>query len=67
MPRWLLIPANAKDHVESMELVIPTKIGDIDIPPLSVYAVGAHMHWAGVDMKIEVERANPDGQPAKAG
>lgn len=60
-----MIPANAKGHTESMELTIPSKVGDVEIPQLSVYAVGAHMHWAGVDMKIEVERQNPGSQPAK--
>jgi hypothetical protein len=60
-----MIPGNAKAHTESMELTIPTKVGDVDIPQLSVYSIGAHMHWAGVDMKIEVERANPGAQPAK--
>ncbi len=61
-----LVPANAPAHVESMELTIPSKIGDFDVPPQSVYAVGTHMHWAGVDMKIEVERANPaPDQPAR--
>lgn len=60
-----MIPANAKSHTESMELTIPPKVGDVEIPQLSVYAVGAHMHWAGVDMKIEVERPNPGSQPAK--
>ncbi|MBX3219864.1 MAG: hypothetical protein KF795_05045 [Labilithrix sp.] len=61
-----IIPSNVKGHTESMELVIPEKIGDITVPDLGVYAVGAHMHWAGVDMKIEVERKAPQGaQPAK--
>jgi hypothetical protein len=33
---------------------------------MSLLGVGSHMHWAGVDMKIEVERRNPvPGQPAK--
>ena len=51
-----MIPADVKGHTESMELVIPEKIGDVTVPELGVYAVGSHMHWAGVDMKIEVER-----------
>jgi hypothetical protein len=60
------IPANAKNHTETMELVLPKKVGDFEIPPLSIYAVGAHMHWAGVDMKIEIERQQPTAeQPAK--
>ena len=61
-----VIPSNVKGHTESMELVVPEKIGNVTMPELAVYSVGAHMHWAGVDMKIEVERkAPPDGQPAK--
>ncbi len=61
-----VIPSNVKGHTESMELVVPEKIGEVTLPELSVYSVGAHMHWAGVDMKIEVERKAPsDGQPAK--
>lgn len=58
------IPANSKGHTETMELVLPSKIGDFEIPPFNVYSVGSHMHWAGVDMKIEIERQNPaEGQP----
>lgn len=61
-----VIPPNAKRHTEAMELTIPSKVGDFELPPLSVYATGAHMHWAGVDMKIEVERKAPaPDQPAK--
>lgn len=60
-----VIPPNAKGHTESMELTVPEKIGDVAVPELGVYAVGAHMHWAGVDMKIEVERKAPSAaQPA---
>lgn len=61
-----IIPPNAKDHFESMELVVPEKIGDINFEPVGVYAVGSHMHWAGVDMKVEIDRKVPtEGQPAK--
>ena len=56
-----LIPSNAKDHVESMEVLIPLGIRDA-----RVSAVGAHMHWAGVGMKVELRRrAARDGEPAK--
>jgi hypothetical protein len=47
-----LIPSNAKAHTESMELVMPRNIRES-----KVSAVGAHMHWAGVGMTLEVERA----------
>lgn len=61
-----VIPSNVKGHTESMELTIPEKIGDVAVPELSVYSVGAHMHWAGVDMKIDVERkAAASGEPPK--
>jgi hypothetical protein len=49
-----------------MELVVPEKIGDINFEPVGVYAVGSHMHWAGVDMKVEIDRKAPvENQPAK--
>ena len=60
-----LIPANAKAHTESMEFTMPEKISGFPLPTLSVATVGAHMHWAGVDMKIEVERAPTSTGPAK--
>jgi len=60
------IPSNVKDHTESMVLDVPTKFGNVDVPEQQIYSVGSHMHWAGVDMKIEIERKNPaEGQPAK--
>jgi len=60
------IPANAQRHVESMELVLPETVSNFPLPTMSILGVGAHMHWAGVDMKIEVERRTPlPEQPAK--
>lgn len=61
-----VIPANAKGHTESMELVIPETIKDVNVPPSGIVGIGSHMHLAGVDMKIEIERKAPnDTQPAK--
>jgi hypothetical protein len=61
-----LIPANVPNHTESMEIVLPDMVQGFPLPVLSLRAAGAHMHWAGVDMKIEIERKNPSpGQPAK--
>jgi len=61
-----LIPANVVDHTETMEVVLPEKIGGFPLPQLSVRTAGAHMHWAGVDMKVTVDRVNPTpDQPAK--
>lgn len=57
------IPSNVKGHTETMEVTIPPGLG---IGPLALHGVGAHMHWAGVDMKIELDRAKASGgQPAK--
>lgn len=54
-----LIPSNAKNHVEAMEVVIP-----VGLQRARLSAVGAHMHWAGVGMKVEVDRRAPEGDPA---
>jgi len=57
------IPADAEAHKESMILTMPetVKVGDASfpIPQLRIAAMGAHMHWAGVDMKIDIERKDP--------
>jgi hypothetical protein len=59
-----LIPANVKGHVEAMEVTIPKSYNGGTLPPMSILAAASHMHWAGVDLKIEIKRANPsDGQP----
>jgi hypothetical protein len=61
-----VIPANKSGHKESMEVVLPETISGFPLPTLSIAAVGTHMHWAGVDMKVEIERKNPTpDQPAK--
>lgn len=60
------IPANAKDHVESMVFTMPDKVGGAPLPELKLYGVATHMHYVGRDMKIEVERATPTAtDPAK--
>ncbi len=61
-----MIPANAAKHTESMELTLPDTIQNFPLPMSSLLGAGSHMHWAGVDLKIEIERRNPGpGQPAK--
>jgi hypothetical protein len=49
------IPSNAKSHVESMEFEMPLTA--------RLAAVGAHMHWAGVGMTVEVSRAKTSQGP----
>jgi hypothetical protein len=54
------IPANATDHTEEMEIRVPDEIF-VDLPILMVMS---HMHYVGVDLKLEIERANlPASQP----
>lgn len=58
-----VIPSNVKGHSETMQVKIPPGLG---LGPVRLYGAGAHMHWAGVDMKIGIERATPsEGQPKK--
>lgn len=54
------IPAGVSDHTEEMRFTIPRRDG-----PYSVFAAGTHMHYIGVDMRVEVEHAEPVGdEPA---
>lgn len=48
-----VIPAGASEHVETM---LYTQAVDIDFP---LYSVGTHMHYVGVDMKIDLLNADP--------
>lgn len=47
------IPAGVKDHTETMHILVPE-----EQPRIQLFSVGSHMHYVGVDMKIELERAN---------
>jgi len=47
-----LIPANEESHVETQLFQVP---GD-DGFQLRLWAVGTHMHWAGKDMLVTVQR-----------
>lgn len=54
-----LIPSGATAHTESMDIV-PAAIP----VTLRLALAGAHMHWAGTNLKLTIERAAPaDGQP----
>lgn len=54
-----VIPKDTKDHVETMQLVIPSDNLGLDID-VRVYGVGTHMHYVGTDMKMDIVRAEPD-------
>jgi hypothetical protein len=53
------IPAGAQGHTEAMRVPIPS--GGVTN---RVWAVGTHMHYAGTDMRIGIQRAAPVGEPA---
>lgn len=56
-----LIPANAVGHTEEMLIGVAG-----DLPELRVFATAVHMHHLGTDMRIAVERVDPDpGVPAE--
>jgi hypothetical protein len=59
------IPAGKDRHAEVMELELPEIVQNRKVPIVRLYAAGAHMHWAGVDMKIEIERKDPPDDQAK--
>src|SRR5690606_37514422 len=51
------IPAGAKDHVETMAIPVPPEVF-MDLPILMVMS---HMHYVGVDLKMEIERPGAAG------
>ena len=54
------IPAGAEAHTETMLQTMPA-----DGREVRLWQVGTHMHYVGVDMRIDLQRANPGaGEPA---
>ncbi len=51
------IPAGATGHVESMSITVPNEVF-LELPILMVMS---HMHYVGVDLKMEIERPDPGG------
>jgi hypothetical protein len=54
------IPAGAVDHTETMKFALPRANADYKL-----WAVGAHMHYVGTDMRIGITRAAPVDEPAE--
>lgn len=55
------IPAYADNHVETMQITIPSTTAEgAPLPDVWIYGAAAHMHYIGVDATITVERANGD-------
>lgn len=54
------VPANTKDHTETMQLVVPSEF-IIDVP---ILMVAPHMHYVGTELKFDIHRATqPASQP----
>ncbi|WP_437931530.1 hypothetical protein WMF37_20485 [Sorangium sp. So ce291] len=52
------IPADARDHVEAMRFTLPATMNGQPTPDLHVHSIGAHMHYAGIDVKMDIEHAS---------
>jgi mono/diheme cytochrome c family protein len=60
------IPANVKDHTETMKLTLTPSAFLPVIPEMRLYNAFTHMHYVGTDMLVSVDRPNPqNGEPAK--
>jgi hypothetical protein len=49
------IPRNARDHVEKMQITMPAL--ESGGSPIWIYGLMAHQHLAGIDVKVDLERA----------
>jgi hypothetical protein len=52
-----MIPKNVRDHVETMQFTMPASTTGTAQPTIFVYGVMAHEHLAGIDVKVDLERA----------
>ncbi len=52
-----VIPKNARSHVEKMQFTMPPRQAGSEQQTIWIYGVMAHQHLAGIDVKIEHERA----------
>lgn len=60
-----VIPPLAQKHTETMTFTMPAQFNGRTIVPMRILNVGAHMHIVGVDEKITITRAKPEGgEPA---
>jgi hypothetical protein len=61
-----VIPPGVRDHTEDMEVVIPNAA----VVPGRIFTVATHMHYVGVDMRLEIDRSKrtggaPPNEPAQ--
>jgi hypothetical protein len=52
-----VIPPGARDHTEDMVFTIPQTA----VVPGRVFTVATHMHYVGVDMRLEIDRSQRNG------
>jgi hypothetical protein len=55
------IPAGAKAHTETMEFTLPKTAGYSNV---RLAAIGAHMHWIGRDLRVELFPEGGTSDPA---
>jgi hypothetical protein len=54
------IPVNVKDHVERMQFTMPSTVNGNPLPPVYLYGLMAHMHLAGIDERVTLERGGQE-------
>jgi hypothetical protein len=54
------VPAGAVDHTEQMLIYVPPVVNGAVIDKALIWQVGAHMHYVGVDLRLGVERIQPE-------
>ena len=59
------IPAGSVGKTVTEQFVIPPSLMGNQIPHLSVYGIGVHMHWVGTQGTIRVKRALAYGEDPK--
>ncbi len=52
------IPPNARDHVETMKLKVPSTLKDRPVKDLRLLAAGGHMHYVGVSEDVRIRRGD---------
>ena len=60
-----VIPHDTNGCTITQQTTIPSTLSGFPTPTFQLFAIGAHMHWVGVEERISIQRANPTAtQPA---
>jgi hypothetical protein len=54
------VPAGVSDHTERMLIYVPPILNGSVIDEVLIWQVGSHMHYVGVDLRLGVERIEPE-------